>query len=201
MNALYDFIVKPVGEKYNNTVKVGGKDLVINTKIENWKFVNRLAEVVQVPSEFKTKINIGDKVVIHQNVFRTFYDMKGKKKKSRSFLKDNYYLCALDQIYLYKNNRGWNSINDRCFIQPVKDNQDLTLDKEKSLVGILKYGNNSLEALKINPGDVVGFKPNGEWEFLVDNERLYCMKSNDIVIKYERKGDEEKYNPSWAQSG
>ena len=201
MNALYDFIVKPVGEKYNNTVKVGGKDLVINTKIENWKFVNRLAEVIQVPSEFKTKINIGDKVVIHQNVFRTFYDMKGKKKKSRSFLKDNYYLCALDQIYLYKNNRGWNSINDRCFIQPVKDNQDLTLDKEKSLVGILKYGNNSLEALKINPGDVVGFKPNGEWEFLVDNERLYCMKSNDIVIKYERKGDEEKYNPSWAQSG
>ena len=72
MNALYDFIVKPIGEKYNNTVKVGGKDLVINTKIENWKFVNRLAEVVQVPLEFKTKINIGDKVVIHQNVFRTF---------------------------------------------------------------------------------------------------------------------------------
>lgn len=201
MNALYDFIVKPVGEKYNNTVKVGGKDLIINTKIENWKFVNRLAEVIQVPSEFETKINIGDKVVIHQNVFRTFYDMKGKKKKSRSFLKDNYYLCALDQIYLYKNNKGWNSINDRCFIQPIKDNQDLALDKERSLVGILKYGNSSLEALKINPGDVVGFKPNSEWEFLVDSERLYCMKSNDIVIKYERKGDEEKYNPSWAKSG
>jgi hypothetical protein len=27
------------------------------------------------------------------------------------------------------------------------------------------------------------------------------MKSNDIVIKYERKGDEAEYNPSWAQSG
>ena len=201
MNALYDFIVKPVGEKYNNTVKVGGKDLVINTKIENWKFVNRLAEIIQVPLAFNTGIKKGDKVLIHQNVFRTFYDMKGKKKKSRSFLKDNYYLCALDQIYLYKNNNGWNSINDRCFIQPIKDNQDLTLDKERSLVGILKYGNSSLEALKISPGDVVGFKPNGEWEFLIDNERLYCMKSNDIVIKYERKGNEEKYNPSWAQGG
>jgi len=200
MNALYDFIVKPVGEKYNNTVKVGGKDLVINTKIENWKFVNRLAEVIQVPSEFKTKINIGDKVVIHQNVFRTFYDMKGKKKKSRSFLKDNYYLCSLDQIYLYKNNKGWNSINDRCFIQPIKDNQDLTLDKERSLVGILKYGNSSLEALKINEGDLVGYTPHGEWEFLIDKERLYCMKSNDIVIKYEHQGNEEKYNPSWACS-
>ena len=52
MNSLYDFIVKPVGEKYSNTIKVGDKDLVVNTKIENWKFVNRLAEVVQLPLAF-----------------------------------------------------------------------------------------------------------------------------------------------------
>ena len=200
MNSLYDFIVKPVGEKYNNTVKIGDKNLIINTKIENWKFVNRLAEVVQSPSEFSTSIKPGDRVVIHQNVFRTFYDMKGKKKKSRSFLKNDHYLCSLDQIYLYNNKTGWHTINDRCFIQPIKDDSDLTLDKEKSLVGILKYGNSSLEALKITPGDIVGFTPNSEWEFLIDGQRLYCMKSNDIVIKYERKGNEAEYNPSWSQS-
>ena len=85
MNSLYDFIVKPVGEKYSNTVKIDGKDLIVNTKIENWKFVNRLAEVVQVPSAFKSNINVGDKVIIHQNVFRTFYDIKGEKKKVDHF--------------------------------------------------------------------------------------------------------------------
>ena len=200
MNALYDFIVKPVGEKYSNTVQVGDKKLVVNTKIENWKFVNRLAEVVQVPLAFNTSIKKGDKVVIHQNVFRTFYDIKGKKKKSRSFLKDDHHLCSFDQIYLYKNKSGWHAVGERCFVQPIKNKQDLTLNKERSLVGILKYGNSSLKALKINPGDLVGFTPNSEWEFLVDNERLYCMKSNDIVIKYEYQGDEEKYNPSWTQS-
>ena len=198
MNALYDFIVKPVGNKYSNTIKVGNKDLVVNTKIENWKFVNRIAEVIQVPLAFKSNISKGDKVVIHQNVFRTFYDIKGKKKKSRSFLNEDYHLCSFDQIYLYKNKLGWNTVNERCFVQPIKDKQDLTLNKERSLVGILKYGNSSLKALKINPGDLVGFTPNSEWEFLIDGERLYCMKSNDIVIKYEYQGDEEKYNPSWA---
>jgi len=200
MNSLYDFIVEPVGEKYSNTIKVGNKELVVNTKIENWKFVNRIAKVIKTPLAFKTLIKKGDLVIVHQNVFRTFYDMKGVKKKSRSYFKDNLYFCAIDQVYLYKNNKGYHSFGDRCFIQPIKDNQDLTLDKERSLIGILKYGNSSLNKLEITPGDLVGYTPNGEWEFLVDNERLYCMKSNDIVIKYENQGDEEKYNPSWASS-
>ena len=44
MKSLYDFIVKPLGDKYTNTIKVADKDVVVNTKIENWKFVNRLAQ-------------------------------------------------------------------------------------------------------------------------------------------------------------
>ena len=200
MKSLYDFIVEPLGDKYSNTVNIDGKSLVLNTKIESFKFVNRFAKVIKTPLAFNLDIKAGDIVVIHQNVFRTFYDMKGKKKKSRSFFKDNLYFCSIDQIYLYKNSNGWNSFGDRCFIKPIKSKKDLTLDKEASLVGILKYGNSSLNKLKINPGDLVGYTPNGEWEFLVEKERLYCMKSNDIVIKYEHEGNEVEYNPSWAHS-
>ena len=200
MKSLYDFIVEPLGDKYSNTVNIDGKSLVLNTKIESFKFVNRLAKVIKTPLAFNFDIKAGDIVVIHQNVFRTFYDMKGKKKKSRSFFKDNLYFCSIDQIYLYKNSDGWNSFGDRCFIKPIKSKNDLTLDKEASLIGILKYGNSSLNKLKINPGDLVGYTPNGEWEFLIEKERLYCMKSNDIVIKYENEGNEVEYNPSWASS-
>ena len=201
MKSLYDFIVEPVGDKYSNTVNVGDKKLVVNTKIENWKFVNRVARVIETPAAFSTPIKKGAIIIIHQNVFRTFYDMRGEKKKSRSYFKDDCYFCAVDQIYLYKNKNNWKTINNRCFITPIKSKQDLTLDKEANLIGILKYGNKSLEELNISPGDLVGFTPNSEWEFLVDNKRLYCMKSNDIVIKYEYQGDEEEYNPSWAESG
>jgi len=200
MRSLYDFIVKPVGDKYTNTIKVGDKNVIVNTKIENWKFVNRLAQVIETPLAFKSSIKKGDIVVIHQNVFRTFYDMKGKKKKSRSYFKNDLYFCSLDQVYLYKNKNGWNTVGDRCFITPIKSNDSLTLDKERKLVGILKYGNKSLEALEITPGSLVGYTPNSEWEFLVEGKRLYCMKSNDIVIKYEHQGNEEEYNPSWAAS-
>ena len=103
-------------------------------------------------------------------------------------------------MYLYKRKNKWNSINDRCFIQPLKNNDKFKVEKEQSLIGILKIGNSSLEALGINEGDTVGYTPNGEYDFIVDEKRLYCMKSNDIVIKYGNQKNQTKYNPSWASS-
>ena len=58
MKSLYDFIVEPLGEKYSNTIKVGDKNLVLNTKIESFKFVNRLAKVLETPKAFSTSINV-----------------------------------------------------------------------------------------------------------------------------------------------
>jgi hypothetical protein len=172
MKSLYDFIVKPLGDRYENEIKLGDKTLVLNTKIENWKAVNNLAVVIETPKAFKTDIKKGDIIVVHQNVFRVFYDMKGVKKNSRSYFKDGLYFCAIDQIYLYKNIGDWKSFGDRCFVIPLKNKQSLSLDKEQKLIGILKYGNSSLEALKISPGDVVGFTPNSEWDFIVDEKQL-----------------------------
>ena len=200
MKSLYDFIVKPFGDRYENEIKLGEKTLVLNTKIENWKAVNNLAVIVETPKAFKTNIKKGDIIVIHHNVFRVFYDMKGVKKNSRSFFKDDLYFCAIDQIYLYKNTGDWKSFGDRCFVMPLKNKDSLRIDKEQKLIGILKYGNKFLDALKISPGDVVGFTPNSEWDFIIDDQRVYCMKSNDIVIKYEHQGNEVEYNPSWAKS-
>ncbi len=198
MKSLYDFIIKPLGDRYENEIKIGDKTLVLNTKIESFKSVNNLAVVVETPKAFKTNIQKGDIVLIHHNVFRVFYDMKGVKKNSRSYFKDDLYFCAVDQIYLYKNTEDWKSFGDRCFVMPLKNEDILTNDKEQKLIGILKYGNSSLKALNINPGDVVGFSPNSEWDFIVDKQRVFCMKSNDIVIKYEHQGNQIEYNPSWA---
>ena len=138
--------------------------------------------------------------MVHHNVFRVFYDMKGIKKNSRSFLKDDLFFCAVDQVYLYKRTDTWKSFGDRCFVAPVKNKDFLSTDKVADLIGILKIGNSSLEESGINPGDIIGFTPNSEWEFVVDNQIMYCMKSNDIVIKYELDRNEEEYNSRWAQS-
>ena len=47
---------------------------------------------------------------------------------------------------------------------------------------------------------MVSFKAGSEWEFNIDDERLYCMKSNDILLKHEYKENQAEYNPRWAKS-
>jgi len=200
MRSLYDFIVKPIGDRYDNKIKLGDVTLILNTKIEDFKSVNNLAIVVETPKAFKTSIKKGDIIIIHHNVFRVFYDIRGNKKRSRSHFKDDLHFCSADQIYLYKNAEDWKSFGDRCFVMPLKNKDTLRSQKEQDLIGILKIGNSSLKALNINPGDTVGFTPGSEWDFIIDDQRVYCMKSNDIVIKYEHKGNQEEYNPSWAKS-
>jgi len=201
MKSLYQFIVKPNGERYNNTKKIGDTSLLLNTSIESFRHINKEAIVVSTPAAFNTGINVGDTILIHHNIFRRYYDIKGKEKNGSTYFKDDMYFVNPDQVYGYKKDNDWVMVNNRCFVKPIKETSSYSNEKEQKHIGILKYGNNVLEALQINPGDLVGFTPKSEWEFIIDDERLYCMKSNDIAIKYERKGHEEEYNPSWAKSG
>ena len=33
MQALYNFVVEPIGKRYNNSAKVGDKELILNTDV------------------------------------------------------------------------------------------------------------------------------------------------------------------------
>lgn len=197
MNSLYDYIIEPLGERYNNSKKIKNKTLILNTKIEEFKSVNKKAKVVSVPRAYNLPIKKGDIVYVHHNVFRRFYNMKGSQQNSRSYFKEDLYFCSPDQIFLY-NNGSNNSFLNRCFVKPLIS--DKLGEKVLPNLGILKYGNKELKSLNINEGDLISFPNLREWQFNIDGELLYCMKSKDILIKHEYKGDEKEYNPSWAVS-
>ena len=200
MNSVYEFIIKPVGNRYSNELTIGDKKLIVNSSISNHKFVNREAEIVALPLAFKTKLKVGDRVIVHHNLFRRYYNMKGKSVNSTKYFKDDLYFASLNQIYMKKTKDSWETLNEYCFIKPIVNKSSSSLKKLKQCVGIVKYGNSTLEALKIHKEDLVVFKKNREFEFLINNEVVYCMESNDILLKDERKGNETEYNPSWAKS-
>ena len=196
MKSLYRFIVKPLNERYDNVKTVDDKTLIINTGIENHRFVSKKAAVVSTPAAYTSKIKVGDELYVHHNIFRRYYDMRGEEKNSSTFFKDDMYFVSPEQIYMH----NLKPYLDYCFVKPLKNQNLLENRKEQPNVGIMKYSNSSLEALGITPGTLVTFTPYSEFEFVIDGERLYCMKSNDIALTHEYQGNEEENNPSWAKS-
>jgi hypothetical protein len=195
MKSVYNFVVTPKGERYNNKKKVGDSELILNTEIFNHQYVNREAIVISTPIIGDTDIKSGDTVIVHHNVFRRWHNVKGIEKNSRSFFNESTYMISKDQIFLYKRNDTWSAPKGYCFVKPLKAQNPLNIDLEKPLQGVVKYSDGTV---KVN--DLIGFRPKSEYEFIVDGERLYRVLSNFITIKYEYQGDEEEYNPSWAKS-
>ena len=195
MKAPFDFVIEPKGNRYNNTTKIGDKDLIVNTEVYNHQFVNREAIVKSIPTAFETNIKPGDTVITHHNVFRRWHDVRGNEKNSRSYFDENTYLVKEDQIFLYKRNKNWIATDGYCFVQPIKQRDKLKQEVEERCVGIVKYTDGVY-----NKNELVGFTPFSTYEFIINNERLYRVMNKFITIKYEYQGNEEAYNPSWTQS-
>jgi len=198
MKNIYAYIVEPLNGRYSNKKSIDDKELILNTSIEDHKFVNRNGIIKELPlindNEF---LQIEDEVIVHHNVFRRFYNIRGEEKNSRSYFKEDKYFCYSDQIFLYKRNGKWHTPPGYCFVKPVHSLNKLTEDKEEPLMGVLKHLGDDLRSFNLNNNDLIGFTPNSEYEFIIDNEKLYRVPLNSISIKYERKGSETEYNPSW----
>jgi len=194
MKSVYNYVVKPKGGRYNNSKKVGDKDLILNTEIFNHQYINREAEVISTPLVSYSNIKPGDTIIVHHNVFRRWHNMQGIEKNSKNYFNENTYIVSSDQIFAYYN-KEWKSMPGYCFVKPIKNFDKFNVDQEQPLVGIIEYADKSF-----NKGDLVGFTPNSEYEFVINGQKLYRVYTKFITIKYEYQGHEKTYNPSWAQS-
>ena len=195
MKSVYNFVVKPIGKRYNNVKKVGDKELIINTEIFNHQYVNRKATVVSTPIIGDTDIDVGSDVILHHNVFRRWHNVKGVEKNSKSYFNEDTYIVHPDQIFLYKKFWKWHSPKGFCWVKPIKNKDKYANSETQENIGIIKYTDGSFKVK-----DLVGFTPISNYEFIIDGELLYRVYTKFITIKYEYQGDEEAYNPSWAQS-
>ena len=139
MKSVYNFVVAPLNSRYNNTKKIEGKELILNTEIFNHQHISRQAVVKETPTVIKTDIKVGDTVIVHHNVFRRWHNQYGVEKNSRSYFDEKTYIVSSDQIFLYKRNDVWKPQKGYCFVSPVKSTDKLNVDKEKPLIGIVKY--------------------------------------------------------------
>lgn len=185
MHTLHDFIITPKEGTYNNTKEVSGVDVVVNSDISNHLYISREAIVKEVPSAIDTPIKKGDEVIVHHNIFRSWYDVRGEERKSSGFITDGVYKCGIDQIFMYKKDgKEWKGLEGFCFVSPIENQDDWSIEDEEPLVGILEVSNDSLESMGLKVGDKIGFTPSSEYEFNIDDKKMYKMSVRDICLLY-----------------
>jgi hypothetical protein len=185
MKSPFNFIVKPFkGKRYDNTKVIAGLELVVSTSEEDHTFSNRYAEVVETPIGYTGAIKSGDTLLVHHNVFKYYSDMKGQQQSGRSFFKDDLFFVDSDQYFMYKNESGWNSHDRYCFIKPIKREESVVFKNtiEEPLVGTMKYPNDYLISMGVRAGDKIVFTPDSEYEFTVDDEKLYRIYDHQITM-------------------
>ena len=195
MQSIFNFIVSPKHGRSTSKKDIDGKELLLNTEVQNHHYTSRLGVVVNTPLAIDSEIQPGDEVIVHHNVFRRFRDIRGKEKNSKAYYKEDTFFVQPDQIYAYKRNAEWQALDGYCFVKPIVAKDTLDMHHEQPAIGIIKYAGEGFEA-----GALVGFKPGMEYEFNIEGERLYRIPVNQITIEYEYQGDEKEYNPSWSQS-
>jgi hypothetical protein len=187
MKSPFYFIVKPnKNKRYDNTVDFDGVEFISSTSKEDFKFSNREAIVVETPINYNGPVTVGDRILVHHNVFKYYNDMKGRERSGKSFLKDNLFFVDESQFFAYTNDsqNSWKCINDYCFVKPVatKDYYISKLCPEEPLYGIMEFTNSNLESLGVKKGDEVCFEPESEYEFTVDGNKLYRMYTRNITL-------------------
>tara|TARA_R110000824_G_scaffold171412_2_gene348972 strand:- start:762 stop:1325 length:564 start_codon:yes stop_codon:yes gene_type:complete len=185
MRSPTQFIVKPVGGKrYDNIKEIGGKDFIISSSQEDHRVTNRFGVVINTPIGYEGEIEKGDILLVHHNVFRIYYDIRGNEKSSPSFFMDDIFLIEFGQFFLYKKGDKWYAPEPYCFVKGIKKKQDVVHNNniEQELIGELVYSNKELSALGVYKGDMISFKPESEYEFNIDGEKLYRMRTADICI-------------------
>ena len=185
MKSPYSFIVKPYNNRrYDNIKSYGDIEFITSTSEEDHKSSNRFAIVVATPINYTGPVKEGDILLVHHNVFKYYNDMYGREKSGKSFFKDDLFFIDFDQFFLYYNKEEWKSHSKYCFIKPIPPKKSFLgkTGKEEPLMGVVKYNNQELKNLGVKVGDEVSFTPESEYEFYVEDEKLYRMFTDNITM-------------------
>lgn len=180
MQSPESFIVIPKESKYNSGKKFGDIEFETVSGIENAKDVSKSAIVVATPFNYDGEIEIGDEVIIHHNIFRDYYDQKGKMKHSRAFLYDDFYTVIPEELFLYRKNGEWKPNLNFCFVEPIEEDSISVLD------GVhLPYTGTIFLSNTHKVKSPIGFTPESEYEVWIDDKLYYRMRDVDVCI-YDR---------------
>ena len=184
MQSPNQFIVTPSNNRrYDNVKTIEGLEIILDTSEESASFSNREAVVLNTPINYTGPIKQGDILLVHHNVFKYYNDMYGRRQSGKSFFKDDKFFIDETQYYMYKNNSKWYAVEPFCFVAPLPATETYIYKpfSDEPLMGVMEYTCSSIEKHGIKKGDIVTFMPDSEYEFKFNEQKLYRIRSKNII--------------------
>ena len=191
MKATVFFIVE-VEDDYNNEVELSnGLKLAVNNTIDNVEHINRIGKLIDGPKG--SNVQRGDTLLFHHNICRRSWGLKGKKRQSMFYIKSQIYYIPITEIFMVKRQGAsdWEAIDPYVFVKPLqavkkvlKNGLEIMEDSYKdmkNLMGTISYSNKTLLYSGIQEGDLITFQEDSEFEFEINGEIHYRMKTQDIL--------------------
>lgn len=160
--------------------------MVTSSSYEDHTRTNRVGIVHSVPFRYDGPIREGSRLLVHHNTFRYYNTLTGDKVSSGSFFRDGTFVAHEDNYFAYDNGDGWVPVGRYCLVKPIPIAQRkfYVSEKNQPLTGEMMAVNGYLYSQGVRDGDIVTFKPEGEYEFNVDGIRFWRMFDHFITAKY-----------------
>lgn len=185
------FLVK-LEKLVENTVKVNGVEMYLDSSYDPMRFARQYGEVVIAPERLSSKymdVKVGDRIYFHHFV--------ADKKNQMVEDEDGNYILQVDagQIYCAVRDNKIIMQNFWCFVEQKTESEDnyktssgiflkSTMEIEEQR-GYLKYANQEILDYGAKINDEVIFSENSEYNMNIEGQELLRMRNIDILAVIE----------------
>lgn len=194
MQSLHRFVVSITGNTKDTYTTKGGLELFIDTRFN--EFEHRVMEgtIVSLPAKYETGAKVGDTLYFHHRVVMEGGQLFELDEENQRMVNFDPETPINSQAYAYKSHEtgevnlmvGW------CFLDPIAPQQtksdfiEVVEDKPNTCTeGRVIWGSPWLDEEGIAVGDIVGFRPNIDYEMVVDGRNVIRLRIEDLM--YARK--------------
>ena len=189
MRPLYHFIVH-VPERVKETKKIGDVEIYIETKFNEFEHRVMEGEVVGVPEKYNTGVEIGDTLYFHHHVVITPQSVDEKNHLYQVMYHPDGGFSSQSYAVKKKATGDIVALSDWVFLDPIKPESPLkssvleivSFETPRNEKGRIKYASDKIKEHGLEVGDVVYFQKDADYEMQIEDETLWRMLVQHLMV-------------------
>jgi hypothetical protein len=185
-----DVFIVHIPKRINDTIEIGGVQMYVDTRFNEFEYRVNEGEVVGVPMKYDTGVSVGDTLYFHHHVVMndgqplTGYEDTYVVRYDNEYTVNSQAIAFKDEYGQIFSLSGWTVLSP---VEPekIKSEQVLTVDLEEDqyVRGQIAYPFAGMTDLGLAVGDVVGFPPNRDYELKIEGDTYFRVRKEDLLYK------------------